>query len=104
MDAGEIIFLLIAILAANLPFFSERIFFIVHPPAGKKHLSWRLVELIVLYFIVGGAAWLLESRLGAPHSQRWEFYAVTACMFIVFAYPGFVVKYLWKLPRDGERR
>ncbi|MGH3851123.1 MAG: DUF2818 family protein [Pseudonocardiaceae bacterium] len=88
--------MLIALVAANLPFVSERIFFVVSPAQGKKNLGWRLLELIVLYFIVGGAAWLLEGRLGTPHAQRWEFYAITACMFLVFAYPGFVAKYLWK--------
>lgn len=95
MDAGQTILLLIALIAANLPFFSERIFFIIRVKGGKKHLGWRLLELIALYFLVGGAAWLLEARLSTPHQQRWEFYAITACMFAVFAYPGFVVKYLW---------
>ena len=98
MDTGQIVLLLIALVAANLPFFSERIFLVVRPPAGHKNLAWRLLELVVYYFVVGGAAWLLESRLGAAHAQRWEFYAITACMFLVFAYPGFVMKYLWKSP------
>lgn len=104
MDAGQIIFLFIALTAANLPFLSERLFFIIRPANGKKRLGWRLLELIILYFVVGAAAWLLESRLGTPHAQRWEFYAITACLFLVFAYPGFVLKYLWKSRRDGERR
>ncbi len=94
MDAGQIVLLLIALVAANLPFASERIFF-VGPHQGRKHLAWRLAELVLLYFVVGGAARLLESRLGAPHAHGWEFYAITACLFLVFAYPGFVVKYLW---------
>ena len=96
MDTGQIVLLVIALVAANLPFVSERLFFLIRLPTGNKHLGWRLLELVVFYFLVGGAARLLESRLGAPQAQRWEFYAITACMFLVFAYPGFVVKYLWK--------
>lgn len=122
MELGQIILIFIALVAANLPFVTERIFFVIPPSAldpdpkahtqdkpsneevaprskpaseKKKHLGWRLLELVVLYFLVGGAGYLLESRLGTPHSQRWEFYAITACLFLVFAYPGFVAKYLW---------
>jgi hypothetical protein len=28
--------------------------------------------------------------------QSWEFYAVSACLFIVLAFPGFVLRYLYK--------
>jgi hypothetical protein len=44
---------------------------------------------------------LLESRAyGGIYPQGWGFYAVTFCLFIVFAYPGFVLRYLWKRHRD----
>jgi hypothetical protein len=95
LDTGQFILILIALVAANLPFLSERIFFVVRPREGKKHLGWRVVELVALYLLVGGAAYLLENRLGTPHEQHWEFYAITACLFLVFAYPGFVARYLW---------
>jgi Protein of unknown function (DUF2818) len=86
----------LALVAANLPFASERIFFVITPKSGRKRFIWRLAELVVFYFVMGGAAWLLEAKLGAVHKQGWEFYAVTASLFLVFAYPGFVVRYLWK--------
>lgn len=88
--------ILLAALAANLPFLNERLFAFI--PLGPKPKSfwWRLLELVVLYWLVGGIAYLLESRIGNPFPQRWEFYAVTGCLFIVLAYPGFVFRYLRK--------
>ena len=50
----------------------------------------------MLYFIVGGVSMLLEVQVAPLHSQNWEFYAVTACLFLVFAFPGFTYRYLWR--------
>ncbi len=88
--------ILLAAVAANLPFFNERLF--VSIPIGRpvKPFWLRLLELIVLYFLLLTVAYLLEARIGNAFSQRWEFYAITACLFIVFAYPGFVFRYLRK--------
>jgi len=96
VNLNAIILLLIALLAANLPFLLERIFFVVQPKSGNKNFAWRLLELVVLYFIVGGIGLLLENKLGDIHTQQWEFYAITASLFVVFAYPGFVYRYLWR--------
>lgn len=92
----EVMLLLaIALIAANLPFLLERLFFVKHLSAGK-HLGWRLLELVVLYFLVGGIGLLLEKKGGDIHPQNWEFYAVTASLFLVFAFPGFIYRYLWR--------
>jgi uncharacterized membrane protein len=88
--------LILAFIAANLPFLVERIFFVVQPKAASKNFAWRLLELVTMFFIVGGIAWLLESKQGDVHKQNWEFYAVNASLFVVFAYPGFVYRYLWR--------
>jgi uncharacterized membrane protein len=89
--------LILAFVAANLPFLVERIFFIVKPKAdSSKNFAWRLLELVALFFVVGGIALLLEGKLGDIHRQNWEFYAVNAALFVVFAYPGFVYRYLWR--------
>lgn len=88
--------ILLAVLAANLPFFNERLFAIVPVGAGDKPFWLRLVELVLLYGLLGAVAYLLESRIGNAFVQRWEFYAVTACLFMVLAYPGFVFRYLRK--------
>jgi uncharacterized membrane protein len=88
--------LILAFVAANLPFLVERIFFVVKPKTGDKNVAWRLLELIVMFFVVGGIAMLLEGKLGDIHKQNWEFYAINASLFVVFAYPGFVYRYLWR--------
>jgi hypothetical protein len=88
--------ILLAVLAANLPFFNERLFALI--PLGRpvKSLWLRLFELVVLYFLLRGIAYLLEARIGNVFPQRWEFYAITACLFLVLAFPGFVFRYLRK--------
>lgn len=59
-----------------------------------KSLWLRLFELIILYFCVGAIAFGLESAAGNRFSQRWEFYTINACLFLVLAFPGFVFRYL----------
>lgn len=97
LNAATGVFLVvIAALAANLPFFSRRIFLAIKPASSAKGIAWCLAELVVLYFAVGGIALALEARSGQVYPQNWEFYAMTGCMFLVLAYPGFVWRYLWK--------
>ena len=88
--------LLIALVTANLPFLIERKLFIFKSGARRKGFGWRLLELTLLYFIVGALALAIESRQGQIYVQSWEFYAITFCLFMVFAYPGFVYCYLWR--------
>ena len=87
--------IVLALLAANLPFINQRLFAVL---ALKKAKSFwlRLVELLVLYLLVGLVARALEAKLGSVYSQSWQFYAVTLCLFLVAAYPGFVWRYLWR--------
>lgn len=82
-----------ALVAANLPFLNERLFAVV-PLRAAKSIGLRLAELVVLYFAVGLLGVLLERRAGQVTSQGWEFYAVTGALFITFAFPGFVWRYL----------
>ncbi|HSH89276.1 MAG TPA: DUF2818 family protein [Ramlibacter sp.] len=89
------IVILVAFVAANLPFLNQRLLGVV--PLGKpKSLAMRLAELVVMYFIVGGIGLALEQRAGQIAPQGWEFYAVTGALFIVFAFPGFIWRFLWK--------
>ena len=96
MNFSTTLLLILAFIAANLPFLIERIFFVIKPKSGSKNVAWRLLELIVMFFVVGGVALLLENKLGEIHPQNWEFYAVNASLFVVFSYPGFVCRYLWR--------
>jgi Protein of unknown function (DUF2818) len=88
--------LLIALLAANLPFINERLLALVPAFGPVKPLAARLAELIVLYFGVVGIGLLFESRVGQIAPQGWEFYAVTGSLFLVLAFPGFIWRYLLK--------
>jgi hypothetical protein len=91
--------ILLALLAANLPFFNQQLFAVI--PLGRgdnfvKPVWCRLIELLILYFLVGGVAYAMESTMGNVFAHGWEFYAVTACLFLVFAFPGYVFRYLYK--------
>jgi hypothetical protein len=90
-----VVVILLALLAANWPFITQRLFGVLQLKQGKS-LFVRLLELIALYFVVGGVGMLLEQRLGQIAPQKWEFYAITATAFITFAFPGFVWRYLLK--------
>ncbi len=87
--------LAIALIAANLPFVTENFLFFKSFPIDKP-LGWRLLELVLLYFAVGGLAFLLEQKSGEMHGQNWEFFAITISLFLVLAFPGFVYRYLWR--------
>jgi hypothetical protein len=89
--------ILAALLAANLPFVNDRLLAVVALKSGKN-LALRLAELVLLYFLVGGLALGLEQRLGRVSPQGWEFYAITAALFLTLAFPGFVWRYLMKRP------
>lgn len=86
---------LLALLAANLPFLSNRLLavLVLHRP---KNLAVRLGELVVWYFLVGGVGLFLEQRAGQIAPQGWEFYAITGTLFVTFAFPGFTYRYLFK--------
>jgi Protein of unknown function (DUF2818) len=90
-----VIVILLALLAANWPFITQRLFGLIKLSQGKS-LFIRLLELIALYFVIGSLGLLLEQRLGQIAPQKWEFYAITATAFITFAFPGFVWRYLMK--------
>ncbi|PKO47545.1 MAG: DUF2818 domain-containing protein [Betaproteobacteria bacterium HGW-Betaproteobacteria-22] len=94
--------LAIMILAANLPWFSNKLFYCVSLDRAqqtnyRKSLAWCLLELVVLYFLMGLLVRYAEhATYGNIAPQGWEFYTVTACLFLVFAFPGFIYKVLWK--------
>ena len=46
--------------------------------------------------MVGAVALYFEHTMGQIAAQAWEFYAVTATLFITLAFPGFVFRYLLK--------
>jgi hypothetical protein len=89
--------ILIAAVAANLPWLSDRILLVRHAGAKGKRAGWRWLEWLLLYFLLGALALGLENKLnGEIYPQGWEFYAVTLCLFLVFALPGFIYRYEFK--------
>jgi hypothetical protein len=95
MNTNITILLLLTFVAANLPWFSEKLFYVV--PLKQKHFGWHLLEVVTLYFVMGGVSILVERKtMGQAALQHWEFYAVTVCLFLVFASPGFIWRYLWR--------
>jgi hypothetical protein len=86
---------ILAVVGANLPFLNNRLLAVV-PLSQPKTLAWRLAELVLCYFLVGGIGLALEQAAGQIYPQRWEFYATTAALFLTLAFPGFVFKYLRK--------
>jgi hypothetical protein len=85
----------VAFCAANLPFVNTRLM-AVAAMSRPKTLLMRLTELLVFYLLVGGLGLALEQRAGQIAPQTWEFYAITATLFVTFAFPGFVYCYLFK--------
>ena len=94
-SAAVTVLIVLALLAANLPFLNDRLLAVV-PLRFPKNLAIRLLELVALYFVVGGIGLLLEQRQGHIVPQGWEFYAITAALFLTLAFPGFVWRYLFK--------
>lgn len=86
----------VALAAANLPFFNEKVFAVLPAKWQAKPLFIRLLEMTALYLVVGAVGFALETNIGSRFPQTWEFYAISACMFLVLGFPGFIVRYLHK--------
>jgi hypothetical protein len=98
MDVSVSSWLLIAVAlaAANLPFLNESLFGFIPLKSARKHAWTRVFELLVLYFVTGAVAYALEARIGDVFGQVKEFYMITVPLFVVLAFPGFVLRYLRK--------
>ena len=88
--------ILLAFIAANVPFLNNRVFAVWQPKSlpVSKTFWLRVFELLVLYFVVGTVGIAFERLIGNVFTQRWEFYAITLSLFVVMAFPGFVFRYL----------
>ena len=88
----------IALVLANLPFFTESLFGVIpfKTASGRKSGWTRVLEMIVLYFVTGAVAYALEARIGNVFGQVKEFYMITVPLFVVLGFPGFVLRYLRK--------
>lgn len=94
MHFDILILLLVSVCAANLPFFTTRIVGVIR--VKRKSFLHYCVELVLLYFSVGCLSYFLEQQHGPVHRQNWQFYVTTFTLFTVLAFPGFVMRYLWR--------
>jgi len=93
-DAAVWLLLLVALVAANLPFLNERLGIVGPRRFPGKAMGWRLLELGLMCGLTIALGFQLESHLGQSPHQGWEFYAAMACLFLTLAFPGFVWRYL----------
>ena len=61
---------------------------------GLKPLWIRMAELLLFFFIAGAISLGIEASLGQIYPQSWQFYVVGLSLFLVFAFPGFVIRYM----------
>ena len=87
--------ILLALLLANLPWLTNDFLFFFQKP--KKNNFYIFFELLIFYFIFGAFLLFIEKQtLGNIHAQGWEFYIITFFLFLVFSFPGFIYKIVWK--------
>jgi len=88
--------LLLALVLANTPWLTSRLFFVM-PLKHQKSVAWCLLELVVFYFVLGLLARYAEHMtMGQVAPQKWEFYAITLCFFLVLSFPGFIYRFFWQ--------
>lgn len=93
----------VALAAANLPWVSERVLGLVPMKTREKPEWLRLLEWFFLFLLAAAIGFAFEYRQTAElHPQEWEFYVVVLCLFAVFALPGFI--YHHDLRRHLRRR
>ena len=94
ISSAAFLLFIIAIVAANYPWLSQKVFFAFQSPKGGKPgwmrcLEWLVNFGLVLLFGIG-----LERKInGVIHVQQWEFFVVGFLFFMVLAMPGFIYHY-----------
>ncbi|MBL6686056.1 MAG: DUF2818 family protein [Methylophilaceae bacterium] len=91
----QLILIIFSFIFANLPWYTSN--FLIFFPKKNKTLPLMLLEVLILYLIWSIFLISVEKQVvGNVHSQDWEFYTITFFLFIVFSFPGFVYKVIWK--------
>lgn len=93
MTAAMYLLLLVALVCANLPFVTVRWFGVKRLP--EKRFVHHVPELLLGFGFVACLAYWLEKQGGNVHRQHWQFYVVVGCLYLVFAFPSFVLRYFW---------
>lgn len=93
MTAPMYTLLILSFIIANAPFLTQKGLGFIS--LKQKSIFHHLGELALGFVLIAGLAYLLESRAGEVHPQRWEFYVVVVCLYLVLAFPAFVWRYFW---------
>jgi hypothetical protein len=94
LSTAIIIFIVVAFIAANLPWISDRLFGFIEVKSAKKPVWMMILEWFILYLLIGMVALGIEKKFTSDiYAQGWEFYATTLCLFLVFALPGFIYRF-----------
>jgi hypothetical protein len=90
----KLLYLVLMLFMANLGWISDKWLGI----AGHITQLWqRFAALLPAYFVTLVIAYFVEQLvMGQVWPQGWEFYSITVCLFLVFSFPGFVYRVLWK--------
>ncbi|AYB60314.1 DUF2818 family protein [Ralstonia solanacearum] len=94
MSTGSLFVIVLALICANLPFVNQRVLAVVPLRWPRKPFWLRGIELTAMYAVVGLVGFGIESGQGNAFPQGWQFYAITACLMLVFAFPGCTWQYL----------
>ncbi len=86
----KIIAFVVSLILFSLPVF------VLSKQVLVKSFAVRLFELLGFFFFSGGVGFAIESHYANSHTQDWQFYAIALCLYIVLAYPGFVIRHLFK--------
>ncbi len=92
--------ILVALAAANAAYVSPK--FLFFKSLKDKHVGWCLLEMVFWYALIGLIGYSLESMIGNVFQKRWEFFAVSICLFLVAAFPGFTWRFLMKHRNDAR--
>lgn len=95
LEASVWMVIVLALVGANMPFLTHRQLGIFKLK-NKKTILIHFFELIIYYLLIGFVSLLLEKNIGKISSQGWEFYALSAALFLTLAFPGFIYRYLRK--------
>jgi hypothetical protein len=88
--------LLLSFVLVNLPWFTQGLFVLI-PLKTVKSNGVRFGELLIYILISLGLMIGLELKAtGERYAQDWEFYAVTFFIFVLFAFPGFIYRFIYK--------
>jgi hypothetical protein len=89
--------LVVSFVLVNLPWFSQGFLGVIVLKKPKSN-ALRFLELLLFILVSILLMVGLEYQFtGAVYPQDWEFYAVAFFIFLLFAFPGFIYRFIYRL-------